>query len=221
MMKSKKDKEHPRYCRCTVTCTSKIKRTTRLRHYRKANIPFNEAPPSITATESSNSDDDHIAITNTKCSQFQGDEQQNNGYLGSGSECGLDNGDPTEEDGDVGETVLETHRELEHEAFGMDVDEDFPDSGLEDTNSEPEDMNNEASEFDEWKEFDEEAETGLRDFLSDSDRLSELDEMMEDDLAADADEAEGWANRQSFLDLITEGLKNIFRKGIFNRSRSR
>jgi hypothetical protein len=97
----------------------------------------------------------------------------------------------------------------------VDVAEEFAEGTmLEDGNLEGED-----SEFDEWKEFDEEAEAGWFDNLSESDRLSELDDMLEsDDLAADAYEAEGWQNRLSFFRIqMTQAIRRFyFRKRIFN-----
>ena len=209
MAKSKRRKvakERPKYCRCTKTCTSKINRKNRLRHYRKANIPLNDAPPSVTATESSE--------------EGSGEEKSSptNGYLGAGSDYGDDQiTAPGQDKVDNWE-----ENEPDYEEMEMDIDEEGTGQG--DFESERDELDDRGSEFDEWKEFDEAAEAGFLEDLSDSDMLSELDEMLEsDDLAMDGDEAEGWANRQySFHDLYDCTIKQfLIREAILNRRRSR
>ena len=81
-------------------------------------------------------------------------------------------------------------------------------------------LDNRGLGFNEWKEFDEAAKAGFLEDLSDSDMLSELDEMLEsDDLAMDGDEAEGWANHQySFYNLYDCTIKQfLIREAILNQ----
>jgi hypothetical protein len=196
-------------------------RTTRLRHYRKANIPLDGAPPSVTATESSEEDPEEEVPFPAGISRHSGGHKvRDDGYLGSESE-----GDDCQMDG-LGEVVSE-------DELGQDYDSELRinaekkivgDTDMEDSNLQEEDLHDGGSEFDEWKEFDEDAEAGLLEHLSDSDRLSEFDRMLDsDDLAADAYEAEGWANRLYFFRIqITQVIKTFLnRQGIPDRRRSR
>lgn len=213
MPKDKAAKERRKYCHCTPTCTSKTTRTIRLRHYRKAKIPFEEASPSVTGTESG--DEGPIpTITDHGVRDPSPEDnlkEMDDGYLGSGSEYEDDQMD------DLGQEAVNSDDELdqEYEEPKVDIAEEFVEgTTVEHGNSERDD-----SECDEWKEFDEEAEAGWFDNLSESDRLSELDDMLEsDDLAADADEAEGWQNRLSFFRIqMTQATRIFFfRKRIFN-----
>ena len=192
MPKNKTTKERRKYCHCTPTCTSKTTRTIRLRHYRKAKIPFEEAPPSVTGTESGDEGPIPTVINHDVRNLSPADKEMDDGYPGSGSEYEDDQMDG------LGQEAVNSQDELEqeYEAPRVDIAEEFAEGTmLEDGNLEGED-----SEFDEWKEFDEEAEAGWSDNLSESDRLSELDDMLEsDDLAADFYEAEGWQNRLYFF----------------------
>ena len=121
-------------------------------------------------------------------------KEKDDGYLGSGSEC---------------EDDLMDHK---YEESRVDIAEESATEGttLGDGNSEGED--------DKWKEFDEEAEVGLFDNLSESDRLSKLDDMLEsDDLAEDAYEAEGWQDCLYFFKIqMTWAIRFFFRKNFFN-----
>jgi len=210
MPKDKATKERRKYCRCTPTCTLKTTRTIRLRHYRKAKIPFADAPLSVTGTESGDEGPKPTIIDRDVRDPSPADKEMDDGYLGSGSECEDDQMDG------LGRAVnSQDELDEEYEEPSMDIAEEFA------KGTTPEDGNLEGkdSEFDEWKEFDEEAEVGWFDNLSESDRLSELDEMLEsDDLAADADEAEGWQNRPSLFRIqMTRALRRLsFRKRIFN-----
>jgi len=210
MVKSNKRKaanERRKYCHCTPTCTSKVNRKTRLQHYRRANIPFNRAPRSVTATKSDEEGpEEKIPLPSVVC---HGSERNiDDGYLGSGSEYEGDQMDSLEQE----EVNNSDELGQEYNELRMNIDEEFVGgTEMEDSNSEREDLNDQDSEFDEWKEFDEEAEADLLENLSDSDRLSELDLMLDsDDLGADAHEAEGWANRlYSFRIQRTQG--NFFK----------
>ena len=216
--KHKAAKERRKYCRCTESCTSKINRQNRLRHYRKANISLNDAPPSVTATESSEESSDEeksLPTTVINLSRDSPEQMHSDGYLGLSSEY---------EDDAPGQDKVDKWEENEpdYEEIGMDIDEEGTGQG--DFESERDELDDRGSEFDEWKEFDEAAEAGFLEDLSDSDMLSELDEMLElDDLAMDGDEAEGWANRQySFYDLYDCTIKQfLIREAILNRRGSR
>jgi hypothetical protein len=231
--KSKVAKERRKYCHCTTICTAKINRQNRLRHYRRANIPLNEAPPSVAASESGeerSKEEKSSPIAISVRNLSAGDQWMNSdGHLGSGSDSedqvngsGQDtvhnwegNGPghrygelrmDVDEESDRGAMLGDSESEREeYDNRGLEFDEwkEFDEAAeadlLGDSESEREefDTGNRGSEFDEWKGFDEAAEAGLLEDLSDSDMLSELDLMLEsDDLAADEDEAEGWANRQ-------------------------
>jgi hypothetical protein len=207
--KSKVAKERRKYCHCTPICTAKINRKNRLRHYRRANIPLNEAPPSVTATESGEE------LSKEERNISAGDQWMNSdGHLGSGS----DSEDRVNGSGQDSDAVHNWEGNGPGRRYGelrMDVDEES-DRGavLGDSESEREEFDKESlefDEFDEWKEFDEAAEAGLLEDLSDSDMLSELDLMLEsDDLAADEHEAEGWANRKYlFKDSIFLAIKRF------------
>jgi hypothetical protein len=237
--KSKVAKGRRKYCRCTTICTAKINRKNRLRHYRRANIPLNEAPPSVTASESGeerSKEEKSSPIAISVRNLSAGDQWMNSdGHLGSGSDSedqvngsGQDtvhnwegNGPghrygelrmDVDEESDRGAMLGDSKSEREeYDNRGSEFDEAAEADLLGDSESEREEFDNRGSEFDEWKRFDEAAEAGLLEDLSDSDMLSELDLMLEsDDLAADEDEAEGWANRQYlFNDSIFFALKTF------------
>jgi hypothetical protein len=203
MPKDKTTKERRKYCHCTPICTSKTTRTIRLRHYRKAKIPFEEAPPSVTGTESGDEGPKPTVIDHDVRDPSPADKEMDDGYLGTGSKYEDDQMDG------LGQEAVNSQDELEqeYEEPRVDIAEEFAEgTTLEDGNLEEED-----SEFDEWKEFDEEAEAGWFDNLSESDRLSELDD-------ADAYEAEGWQNRLYFFGIqMTRAIRRVFfRKRIFN-----
>ena len=139
-----------------------------------------------------------------------GDKQMDGGYSGSGSEFEDDKMDGFREE----EINSQDELEQEYKELRMDIAKESAEGATPgDGNSEGED-----SEFDEWKRFDEEAEAGWFDNLSESDRLSKLDDMLEsDNLAADAYEAEGWQNCLSFFRIqMTRAIRFFFRKRIFN-----
>lgn len=225
-MKYKAPREHRKYCHCTPICTSKINRKTRLQHYRQANIPFNRAPRSVTATESDEEGpqpQEEIRLpAATRIVHNRSGSDIDDVFLGSGSEYAGDLIDEPENEA-IGHQWQESELGYESEGLRMDVDEGSDgDTGLGDSDSERGDLDDEGLEFDEWKEFDEEAEARSLENLSNSDRLSELDLMLDsDDLAADADEAEGWTNRMySFRIQTIQELKEFFnRKEIFNGRR--
>ena len=218
--KARATHDRRKYCHCTATCTSKINRKNRLRHYRKAGILVDEAPPSVTATESSQEDLNEEQPLPTAISDHSGgDKELDDGYLASDGEVEDDQMDG------LGEEVVNNSDQLdqEYDELRMDVDEGSDgETGLGDGDSERGDLDDESLEFDEWKEFDKEAEARSLENLSDSDRLSELDLMLDsDDLAADTHKAEGWTNRMySFMIQIIQEIKEFSnRKGIFNGRR--
>lgn len=162
-------------------------------------------------------EDKSLPTTVTNLSAVSLEQMPSDGYLGSSSEY---------EDDAPGQDQVDNQEEneLDHEEMGIDIDEEG--TGRGDFGSERDELDSDDrdSEFDEWKEFDEAAESGFLEDLSDSDMLSELDEMLEsDDLAMDRDEAEGWANRQySFHDLYDYMIKQfLIREAILNRGGSR
>jgi len=170
--------------------------------------------PSVTATESSElGSDEEKALPTTiiNLSRDNPEQMHSDGYLGSSSEY---------EDDAPGQDQVDNWEENEpdYEQMGMDIDEEGTGQGG--FESERDELDDRGSEFNEWKEFDEAAEAGFLEDLSDSDMLSELDEMLEsDDLAMDGDDAEGWANRQySFYDLYDCTIKQfLIREAILNR----
>lgn len=199
--KSKVAKERRKYCQCTTTCIAKINRKNRLRHYRRANIPLNEAPPSVTATESGeelSKEEEFLpmVISVQNLSALAGDQWMNsNGRLGPGSDS------EDQVNGSGQDTVHNWEGNgpgHQYDELRMDVDEESGRGAAPgDSESEREEFDEEGLEFDEWKEFDEAAEADSLEDLSNSDMLSELDLMLEsDDLAADEHEAEGWADRK-------------------------
>ena len=213
-IKSNMAKKRHKYCNCTTICTAKINCKNRLRHYRRANIPLNVAPSSVTGTESGEerSEEENFLPTAISVQNLSAADQMMNlpdGHLGSG--------------GDLEDHLNGSGQDTVHSCEGigpgdrygelrMVVDEESGRSTvLEDSESEREEFDNSGSEFDEWKEFDEAAEADLLENLSDSDMLSELDLMLEfDDLATDELQAEGWANRQYlFKDSKNFGIKRF------------
>ena len=135
-------------------------------------------------------EDKSLPTTVTNLSTVTLEQTPSDGYLGSSSE--YEDDAPRQDQVDNWE-----ENELDHEEIGIDIDEEGTGQGDFALERDELDLDDRDSEFDEWKEFDEAAESGFLEDLSDSDMLSELDEMLEsDDLAMDRDEAEGWANRQ-------------------------
>jgi hypothetical protein len=86
MPKDKTIKERRKYCHCTPTCTLKTTRKIRLRHYQKAKIHYEVAPPSVTGTESGDEGPTPTFIDHDVRDPSPADKEMYDGYLGSGSE---------------------------------------------------------------------------------------------------------------------------------------
>ena len=141
--RTKVAKERRKYCRCTPICTAKINRKNRIRHYRQAKIPLNEAPPSVTATESGEE-----GSTKEEARESYGESRMN-----------------VDEESGWGSVLLVGDSELEREDFDNGGSE-FHNEGLElnnggselDNDSEGSEFHNEAMEFhNEGSEFHNEA----------------------------------------------------------------
>lgn len=217
--KRKAAKERRKYCRCTPICTAKINRKNRLRHYRRAKIPLNEAPPSVTATESSeegSKEEESLPTAISVRNLSAGDQWMNSdGHLGSGSDSEYEGGRVNESGQDTvdngagdgpghgyGQSRMDVDEEsdrgtalggseLEREEFDNGGSE-FDNKGSEFDN-EGSESDNEGSEFDnEGSEFDNEG--------------SEFDEWKEFDEAAEAGLLEDLSDSDilSELDLMLE-----------------
>jgi len=153
--KLKAAKERRKYCRCTPICTAKINRKNRIRHYRRAKIPLDEAPPSVTATESGEEESLPMAIGVHNLSV--GDQWMNSdGHLGSGSDLEYE-GDQVNGSGQ--DTVDDWEGNGPGHGYGesrMDVDEESDrGAALGDSELEREEFDNGGSEFDnKGSEFD-------------------------------------------------------------------
>ena len=151
--KRKAAKERRKYCRCTPICTAKINRKNRIRHYRRAKIPLNEAPPSVTATESGeegSKEEESLPTAIGVRNLSAGDQWMNSdGHLGSGSDSGYE-GDQVNGSGQDAVDDLEGNGP--GHGYGesrMDVDEESDrGSALGDSELEREEFDNGGSEFD-------------------------------------------------------------------------
>ena len=222
--KGKAAKEHRKYCRCTPICMAKINRKNRLRHYCQAKIPLNEAPPSVTATESSEEGSKEEGSLPTAISVRNlsaGDQWMNSdGHLGSGNGPGHGYGKSrmdVDEESDRGTALGDS--ELEREEFvnggsGFDnKSSEFDNEGSEfdneslEFNNEGSEFNNEGAEFDnEGMEFDNEGAEFNNEGLEFDNEGSEFDEWKEFDKAAEAGLLEDLSDSDilSELDLMLE-----------------
>jgi hypothetical protein len=172
-LKRKVPQEHKRYCRCTPFCGKKLTQQARRLHYKKLRpSQRDEMQDSETATEFDN---------NLSSESGRGSP--------STSIYGSDDNDDIE-DSDASLDQLEG----DHQHHQMEYDETELKDGSDNMVSEDDQEgflgSDSESEFEDWKDFDEENETAL----SDEEKLEELE-----DILSSENYAELWQSRLCFF----------------------